>query len=311
MQKLPIKNFMNSLKQLTWITAFTLSVFCSTLTADQIAADQIAADQIVIAGDSSGLVVATVDAAKPNAAGMVLSREVQLPEFEAGAFYRPFSKGVARGNRVESVAFKSISELEAYQPPVTRKGHDHVQQGQFILLKLSDGRYLALLPMTSEKVYGQFFVEDGKLLLKSGNFGTNIVDGEIPLLAWAFGESPYAATRETWKQVFESDWVAARSRASKSFPEKPYGYLGWCSWENYKRDISEKVISDAFQTLENSPAPIRWIMVDDGYLHEKKGRLLSFGVDRKKFPNGWQPISDLKKPDKFDGWGSGGISGAT
>ena len=174
-----------------------------------------------------------------------------------------------------------------------------MQQGQFILLKLNDGRYLSLLPMTSEKVYGQFFVEDGKILLKTGNLGTNIVDGEIPLLAWAFGESPYAATRETWKQVFDSGCVAAQSRARKSFPDKPYNYLGWCSWEFYKRNISEKVISDAFQTLENSPAPIRWIMVDDGYLHEKKGRLLSFGVDKKKFPNGWQPISDLKKPDQI------------
>ena len=42
-----------------------------------------------------------------------------------------------------------------------------------------------------------------------------------------------------------------------------------------QKNISEKVITNAFQTLESSPAPIRWVMVDDGYLHEKKGRLLN------------------------------------
>lgn len=44
---------------------------------------------------------------------------------------------------------------------------------------------------------------------------------------------------------------------------------------NFKKNISEKVITNAFQTLESAPAPIRWVMVDDGYLHEKKGRLLN------------------------------------
>lgn len=257
------------------------------------------ADQIVIGGDSSGLIVETVSTVTPDKNGMVFSREVKLPEFEHGVYYRPFSGGMARGNRVEAIAFKTVPELQGYKPSKTRKKHDNVQQGQFMLLELKDGRYLALLPMTSKKVYGQFFVENEKLLLKTGNYGTNPVDGQIPLLAWAFGDSPYLATRETWKQVFESGCVAARSRASKTFPEEPYGYLGWCSWEFYKKNISENVIVNAFHTLEESGAPIRWVMVDDGYLDQNKGRLLSFGVDKKKFPNGWQPIMDLKKPDQI------------
>ena len=271
-----------------WL-AVILIAFCS---ASQ-------ADQIVIDGDTSGLIVETVSGVTPDNNGMVLAREVKLPKFKHGVYYRPFSGGMARGNRVEAIAFKTIAELQGYEPSKTRKQHDNVQLGQFILLELEGGRYLALLPMTSKQVYGQFFVENGKLLLKTGNFGTNPVDGEIPLLAWAFGDSPYSATRETWNQVFESRFVAARSRASKTFPEEPYGYLGWCSWEFYKKNISEKVIVNAFHTLEESGAPIRWLMVDDGYLDQKKGHLLSFGIDKKKFPNGWRPIMELKKPDQI------------
>ncbi|MGJ8654581.1 MAG: Sip1-related alpha-galactosidase [Opitutaceae bacterium] len=263
------------------------------------------AESIVVSGASTGLIVDNLNAATPDKAGIVLSREVELPKFENGVFYRPFTerngKGghIARGNRVEAVAFKSIADLEAYQPSKTRKAHNHVQEGQFILLQLPKGQYLALLPMTSEKTYGQFFVENGKLILKSGNYGTKAIDGEIPLVCWAYGESPYSATSAVWDQVFESGHVAAQPRSSKEYPEEPYGYLGWCSWEFYKTKISEKIISDAFHTIEDSGAPIRWVMVDDGYLDQQKRMLKSFGVDKQKFPNGWGPIAALKNDEQI------------
>ena len=263
------------------------------------------ADPIVISSDQAKLIVEKMDDAKPDKDGFIISREVELPEFEKGAYYRPFTKrngkggSIARGNRVEAVAFDSLADLESYKSSKTRKDHISVEEGQFILLQLSEGKYLALLPMTSEKTYGQFFVDDGKLLLKSGNFGTNSIDGDVPTVCWAYGDSPYAATQAVWKQVFESGFVAAQPRSTKQFPEEPYGYLGWCSWEFYKTKISEKIISDAFHTIEDSGAPIRWVMVDDGYLDEKGRMLMSFGVDKEKFPNGWEPIAALKSDDKI------------
>ncbi|WP_411828194.1 Sip1-related alpha-galactosidase [Luteolibacter sp. AS25] len=257
------------------------------------------AESLAISGAATGLLTQTVEGLKSGKDGTGLSREIELPEFSRGAYYRPHSESTAWGNRVEAVAFDSIEDLENYSPSKTRKGHSKVQEGQFILLELKDGRYLALLPMTSEKVFGQFFLENGKLLLKTGNFGTDAVDGEIPLICWAYGDSPYAATEAVWDQVLKSGNVAAQPRSGKSYPEEPYGYLGWCSWEFYKTKISEEIISDAFHTIEDSGAPIRWLMVDDGYLDEKGRRLVSFGVDKKKFPNGWEPIMNLKDPEKI------------
>ncbi|WP_017446661.1 Sip1-related alpha-galactosidase [Gayadomonas joobiniege] len=237
----------------------------------------------------------------PNQEGMVLSQEIDLPDFKQGVYYRPFTREgrgfIARGNRVEAVAFNNIRELVNYQPSQTRDAHINVQQGQFMLLELLDGRYLAVLPMTSDKVYGQFFIEQNKVIIKTGNFGSQAVSGKIPLLIWAYGDSPYAATEAVWQQVFASGYVAAEPREFKNYPQEPYGYLGWCSWEHYKTKISQTVITDAFKTLEKSDAPFRWVMVDDGYLDQKRGQLLSFGVDKKKFPNGWQPIMDLKKSE--------------
>lgn len=263
------------------------------------------ADPIVVTDDSPTLVVEKLSATKPDQGGIVLSREVKLPAFEKGAYYRPFTRrggpggSIARGNRVEAIAFESLSELESYKPSKTRKDHNHVQEGQFILLQLAGGKYLAVLPMTSEKTHGLFFVENGKLHLKSGNYGTSEIEGELPLICWAYGESPYAATSAVWSQVFESGYVAAKPRSTKQFPEEPYGYLGWCSWEHYKTKISEKVITDAFHTIEDCGAPIRWVMVDDGYLDQQGRMLMSFGVDKKKFPKGWGPIAALKNEERI------------
>jgi len=257
------------------------------------------AKPIVVTGDNTGMIVESLSEAKPDKDGIVLSREVKVPAFSRGAYYRPFSGGVARGNRVEAVAFKSIADLQGYKPSKTRAKHNHVQQGQFVLLELKDGRYLALLPMTSEDVHGQFFVEGGKLLVKTGPYGTDSVDGEIPLVIWAYGKSPYAATQAVWKQVFESGHVAGKPRSGKAFPEEPYGYLGWCSWEHYKRNISEKVITDAVHSLEASAAPFRWVMVDDGYFTEKGRKLVSLEPDKKKFPKGWGPVTALKNDSQI------------
>lgn len=262
-----------------------------------------AAKTITISTKASQLVEMEFSATTPLKDGMASSNLIHLPEFTQGVYYRPFTafgRGVvARGNRVEAVAFKSLAELQAYQPSKTRKDHINIQQGQYIVLELATGQYLAILPMASEKVYGQFFVEQNQLLLKTGNFGTAPIIGKVPLMIWAYGDSPYSATQQVWKRVFESGYVAAQPRAFKNFPEAPYGYLGWCSWEHYKKNISQDVIADAFGTLEQSTAPFRWVMVDDGYLDAKKSRLLSFGVDRKKFANGWQPIMELKKPSQI------------
>ena len=74
------------------------------------------AETIKVSAQAENLVIAKGVDARPDKAGMVLTHEIELPEFERGVYYRPYSGGVARGNRVEAVAFQSITELEAYKP---------------------------------------------------------------------------------------------------------------------------------------------------------------------------------------------------
>lgn len=264
-----------------------------------LSASALLAQTLQITAEPTGFIIEKDVNLTPDNNGVVLTREVALPAFEQGAYYRPFSGGVAVGNRVEAIAFDSLDDLQNYQPPETLKQHKSVQQGQFILLQINDGQYLSIIPMLSSEVSSEFYMQKSELLLKSSTFGTESVAGDVPLLIWAYGDSPYSATNAAWKLVIDSGFVAADWRSNKEFPVEPYGYLGWCSWEFYKTRISEKILVDAVHTLEESDAPFRWLMVDNGYLTQKKSQIVSFTPDVKKFPNGWEALTSLKHPDRI------------
>ncbi len=262
-----------------------------------ISASALLAQTIQITSEPTGFIIEKDVNLQPSKSGVVLSREVALPAFEKGAYYRPFSGGVANGNRVEAVAFNSLVDLQGYKPSKTRYKHSSVQRGQFILLQINEGQYLSIIPMLSSEVSSEFFLENAKLTLRSSTYGTEDVAGDVPLLLWAYGDSPYAATHAAWKMVIESGFVAADWRSNKEFPVEPYGYLGWCSWEFYKTRVSSKILVDAVHTIEANDAPIRWLMVDNGYLTQKNSKIINFTPDVKKFPNGWEELTSLKTPD--------------
>ncbi len=256
---------------------------------------------VSVGGQNENLLVKTVEGLIPDKSGFIMSSKVKLPAFEKGCYYRPFTGGKhggANGNRVSAVAFDSIEQLSQYKPSKTRKGEKNLSFGQFILLKVNDEKYLSLLPVVSGTTVSLFFIENKNLVLKTGNFGTDKITGKVPTLAWAYGKSPYESTMAAWKKVLDSGYVETDWRMNKEYPEM-YKYLGWCSWEHYRAGINEQNMVEAANVIENGKAPIRWFMVDDGYLTQEKSRLINFDPVEKKFPNGWKAITSLKKPEKI------------
>ena len=78
-----------------------------------------------------------------------------------------------------------------------------------------------------------------------------------------------------------------------------FNYLGWCSWEQYRRRISSDLLVDAMHKIEKSSLPVRWVLVDDGHQHQTgftmgDSRMLSFGAHPEHFPQGFKPLMDLK-----------------
>lgn len=244
--------------------------------------------------DTSGVFTTSEQTFIPDSNGIIAEIALQLPEYNKGMYYRPFSEELASGNRMEALWFDDVSELTNYKHQIPRED-DNIKLGSFMLLQKKSGNYLAILPIVSKMVGNTFDVTNSGFILKMATYGTEAIEAKAPLLAYAESSNPYEATRMAWALAKEAEGVKGNVnwRSDKEYPEA-FKYLGWCSWEHYKKDISEEVIIHAINDIKSSELPIRWVLVDDGYLDEEKGRLLSFGVDQSKFPNGWKPITDLK-----------------
>lgn len=244
--------------------------------------------------NSQGLLSIKKQVLQPDSAGVLANIPIQLPGYQKGIYYRPFSSHLASGNRMEALWFNSPADLSNYTLNKPRED-DNMNLGAFLVLKKTNGNYLAVLPLVSKEVGNTIFVTDNGFQLQTATYGTASIDTETPLLAYAESESIYEAAHKAWALAKDTPMLEGQInwRSDKTFPE-PFRYLGWCSWEHYKKKINEAIIVKSIKDIQQSDLPIRWVMVDDGYLDNEKGGLLSFGVEEEKFPNGWEPIVKLK-----------------
>ncbi|MFW6313730.1 MAG: Sip1-related alpha-galactosidase, partial [Spirochaetota bacterium] len=106
-----------------------------------------------------------------------------------------------------------------------------------------------------------------------------------------------AAFRAAWRAAIENGAVASSTgwRWEKTYGD-PFEYLGWCSWEHYKKEIDAESMAAAVRELTEGEAPVRWVLIDDGHQLEHGLRLKSFAPDPAKFPDGWGPIVGLRDP---------------
>lgn len=245
--------------------------------------------------DNSGLLFLKKQKLTPDSTGVIADIKINFGNFERGIYFRPFSERPAAGNRVEPVWFRKKSDLINYKPTVPSFGN-FMNLGTFIMLQKSNGNFLVILPIVSDTLGNTFMIDESGVNLRMATYGTEVEIAGVPLVAYAESSNPYEATRNAWRLAKNSvgvngniDW-----RSEKVYP-KPFKYLGWCSWEHYRTNITEETIIRAIRDIKKSDIPIRWVLVDDGYLDYSEGkRLLSFGVNKDKFPNGWSLITSQK-----------------
>ncbi len=256
--------------------------------------------------------------------GCLTTYDLVFPEFKKGIINKSDIFSWVDGYATMGTSFIDFKKFEntRYDTISTSYFANAFQLGYYLLMELKDGRYLAVLPLVSDNVMSHISVSHGKPKLKVCTYGTAIFNGKAPLFSYAFAADPYSATQKCWELAVDSEFCKnnVQLRSKKAYPEV-FQYLGWCTWEAYEGNISEDIVSKTIKHINESSVPIRWIIVDDGYLDEKvphegaKRQLLSFGVN-KKFPNGWKPITSLKEEDGIKWMGiwrnmSGGMGGVS
>ncbi|WP_422080756.1 Sip1-related alpha-galactosidase [Ulvibacterium sp.] len=232
-------------------------------------------------------------------------RQILLPEFKKYVHVAADAKHfrwIGASNRMFPWTGKNdLTSIFAPKNPTPPRIPDPNRRALTMMFKLTNGNYLTLLPLSGEASVSWLEVtEDGELILDYGSLGTESIpeNTNIPLLAWYESENVYESIAKTWELAINDDKVKAEGslRSIKKYPEA-LKYLGWCTWEQYRKDINEEILVSAIDKIEGSGVPVRWFLIDDGHQDDESGFLKSFTPNKEKFPNGWQPIISRKKED--------------
>lgn len=229
----------------------------------------------------------------PDAAGILKQYTLRLPAFEVATYYAAFQRHDPVGGKKTDW----VDGTNRIQPLPIHDFRNLKEGGLFLLAKLQGHGYLALLPLTGAGTVAWLAASGADLVVNLGTLGTERVRGDLPVLAWARSDDPYDAARTVWQAALAHPLLAesTRMRSEKRYPDILRN-LGWCSWEEYKGSISEKIVLGAIDGIEASKLPIRWVLVDDGHLDDAKRQLVSFDPN-SKFPHGWAPILARRRPD--------------
>lgn len=285
--------------------SFFLLIICGLIScSDKKDSDDPFAHHIPVGGDHANKFL-VLDA--PDHSEGASAREIILPEFERYVHVAADSnhfRWIGASNRMFPwVGKNNLNSIYTERSPIPPRIPHPNRRALTMIFELTNGHYLTLLPLSGEASVSWLEVaEDGKLMLDYGSLGTEPIpeDTKVPLLSWYESENVYESIAKAWEIALENNEIRASGslRAQKKYPE-PLHYLGWCTWEQYHKNIDEATLVSAIDKIEQSGIPVRWFLIDDGHQDDDGGFLKSFEPDREKFPNGWDPIVSRKQDDRI------------
>ncbi|MBP3961698.1 Sip1-related alpha-galactosidase [Paenibacillus lignilyticus] len=162
------------------------------------------------------------------------------------------------------------------------------------LLWKAGGRYTQLFPQCSN-VFKTTMRGDGEgLQFVISPLLRGVRTGRELLFVLHEGDNAYEVVEKAAEAVFLARQEPVRLRESKRYPEV-FDYLGWCTWDAFYHDVSQKGIEEKAEELRTKQVPVKWVMIDDGWSPVREKALVSFQEDRSKFPDGLAgTVSKLK-----------------
>ncbi len=160
---------------------------------------------------------------------------------------------------------------------------------QALYMEQEEG-YSFLLPLAGEVMKTTLKGEEGNRLvlqMTAHKGGFCEVCEKVFMLAEA--DSIYQAVSKVFGQ-------AAREKSLPLKEEKEYPamleYLGWCSWDAFYTDITEEKVREKAEELQQKDIPVRWMLLDDGWLSVHGQRLYSLQPEEEKFPKGFKRMTE-------------------
>lgn len=172
------------------------------------------------------------------------------------------------------------------------------ERTQSLCVKTGKG-CLAFVPMTGELM--KSYVQGGKdneLQIVLTAYTAGIAEISQCCLIFTEADSIYQTMEEVWKTAGkERNFPLVQDR---SYPEI-LEYLGWCSWDAFYTDISEEKVRQKVREIQDKEIPVRWILLDDGWLSVRNDCLYSMKPEALKFPKGFSEMCrEIKENSSID-----------
>lgn len=154
-------------------------------------------------------------------------------------------------------------------------------------------KYACFVPMVGRqfKTYLSAGTQDELSLEMSAGLGGQS-EVQEPLYLQAEGSTLAEAVHTAFRYLAEEHGI--RMRQQRRLPEM-FQYLGWCSWDAFYSEVTEEKVRRKAEELSRKQVPVRWLLIDDGWLSVKEKQLVDFIPDREKFPQGFRAMTaDIK-----------------
>ena len=163
-------------------------------------------------------------------------------------------------------------------------------------------KYFHMLPLCDGDFKGEIHGNGKELEITLSPYtgGYRTICGKAAVIAW--DNDPYVLMGKTVEAGFSYLGLARSMRKDKKLPEM-FEYLGWCSWDSCRINVTADKVCEKAKEFYDNNVPVKWMLVDDGWYPEKGERLLwDFEADKEKFPEGIKPFVNKLKNEYDMKW---------
>lgn len=187
------------------------------------------------------------------------------------------------------------------RPAFVTKFQDIPEYTQVAFFRYKD-RYACFVPMVGRK-FKTYLVSGTEteicLEMTAWMGGQKEIDEPLYLIVEASVLEEAVHKAFTWL----TEYKGIRMREERRIPEM-FRYLGWCSWDACYKEVTEEKVRQKADELLDKRVPVKWMLIDDGWLSTKDEMLCDFMPDKEKFPNGFRKmIQDIKRKGKIKWFG--------
>lgn len=155
------------------------------------------------------------------------------------------------------------------------------RQTQSAFVKVGD-KHVHILPLTGDNFRCE--LDGNGLHITSDMLSLTSLTGDF--LAVTLADDPFSAVEECYRTARDFGAIRVPLRSERKMPEFARG-LGWCTWDSFRLDVTAELIYEKLREFKEKNIPIKWIIIDDGWLQTKDQKLCSFDPDPSKFPEGF------------------------